>query len=69
MARSKLAKFITAIGVALLLASVALFTNGYSCTFNELSCGMVEPLLGLPMALVGFLLFAFGLWAIRHDRR
>ena len=69
MARSTLAKLITAAGVALLLGSLVLFTNGYFCTFNKLSCGMVEPFLGIPMAVAGFGLLAFGIWAMRQGRR
>lgn len=69
MARSTLAKLITAVGVALLLGSLVLFTNGYFCTFNKLSCGMVEPFLGLPMALAGVALLAFGIWAMRNSQR
>lgn len=69
MARSTLAKLITAAGAILLLLSLVLFTNGYFCTFNKVSCGMVEPLIGLPLALAGFVCLVVGLLGLRRNRR
>ncbi|GHA76706.1 hypothetical protein [Cognatilysobacter bugurensis] len=69
MARSTLPKLITAAGVILLLLSLVLFTNGYFCTFNKASCGMVEPLIGLPVALAGFVLLVVGLLGLRRNGR
>ena len=69
MARSTSAKLITAAGAILLLLSLMLFTNGYFCTFNKASCGMVEPLIALPVAVAGFVLLVAGLLGVRGSRR
>ncbi len=68
MARSTWAKLAITLGSLLLFVSAVLFTNGYFCIFNKASCGMVEPLIALPMALLGACLVVVGLFGIRHAR-
>ena len=66
MARSTLSKLAVALGAVLLMASVALLTNEYFCTFNKASCGMVEPLIAVPLAMLGAGLIIAGFLGIRH---
>ncbi len=68
MARSTWSKLAIALGAFLLLVSVALFTNGHFCAFNKVSCGMVEPLIAVPAALLGACLIIVGFLGIRHVR-
>ena len=68
MARSTLCKLAIALGAFLLLGSAVLFTNGHFCTFNKVSCGMVEPLIAVPVALAGAFLLVVGLLGIRRVR-
>ena len=68
MARSTLSKLAIALGAFLLLVSVVLFTNGHFCIFNKASCGMVEPLIAIPVALLAACLVIAGFLGIRHVR-
>ena len=68
MARSTLSKLAIALGAFLLVVSVVLFTNGHFCTFNKVSCGMVEPLIAVPVALLAACLIIAGFLGIRHVR-
>ena len=68
MARSTLSKLAIALGAFLLLVSVVLFTNGHFCIFNKVSCGMVEPLIAIPVALLAACLVIAGFLGIRHVR-
>jgi hypothetical protein len=68
MARSTLSKLAIAVGTVLLLVAVVLFTNGYFCTFNKVSCGMVEPLIAVPVGVLGVSFAIAGLLGIRHGR-
>jgi hypothetical protein len=68
MSRSLLAKAAIFIGLALLLLAALLFANGYLCLFNKASCGMVEPLLALPVVTLGFFVFGGGLLALRRGK-
>ena len=67
MSRSLLSKIILGFGALLLLGALALLTNGHFCTFNKASCGMVEPLLAIPVAVLGLFLTIGGLIAARRS--
>ncbi len=68
MSRSLLAKIAIVAGIALLLLAALLFANGYLCIFNKASCGMVEPLLALPVVALGLFVGGGGLLALRHRK-
>ncbi|MDR7132843.1 hypothetical protein J2X06_000027 [Lysobacter niastensis] len=55
------------IGSLLLVGAGLLFSNSYFCFFNQASCGMVEPLLALPVTWLGICFTTAGICRGRHS--
>ena len=55
------------VGSLLLIGAGLLFSNSYFCFFNHTSCGMVEPLLALPVTWLGICFTTAGMARGRHS--